>query len=121
LTAADDVYTSHIHADDLAAIVVRAMHRGRPQRVVHACDDTQLKMGDYFDLVADAYARPRPPRISRALAEATLDAALLSFMRESRRLRNDRLKQELAYRLRYATVAAFLDKRVTDGPGVVEE
>jgi nucleoside-diphosphate-sugar epimerase len=61
----DDVYTNHIHADDLARICVAALHRGLPQRVLHASDDTELRMGDYFDLAADLCGLPRPPRISR--------------------------------------------------------
>lgn len=104
----EDVYTSHIHADDLAAILVRALWRGRTQRIVHAVDATRLKMGAYFDLVADTYGLPRPPRIARAQAEATLPPTLLSFMRESRQLDNTRLVRELRVRLRYPDVTAFL-------------
>ena len=76
LAAADDVYTSHIHADDLARACVAALHRGRPQRAVNVADDSDLKMGDYFDLVADRFghgaaaaARARRRR-GRALADA---------------------------------------------------
>jgi nucleoside-diphosphate-sugar epimerase len=104
----DDVYTNHIHADDLAAILVRALARGKAQRVFHASDDTDLRMGDYFDRIADAYGLPRAPRISRAEAEARLEPITLSFMRESRRLVNTRLKRELRYALRYPSVDDFL-------------
>jgi nucleoside-diphosphate-sugar epimerase len=101
---AEDAYTNHIHADDLAAIVVAALARGRSQRVYHACDGTAMKMGQYFDLVARSFGLPPPPRISRAQAEARLPAALLSFMRESRRLDNRRLRQELRVQLKYPSV-----------------
>lgn len=104
LTAADDVYTNHIHADDLAAACVAALLRGRPNRVYNACDDSELQMGEYFDRVADAFARPRPPRVSRVEAETTLSPLQLSFMRESRRLANRRLKEELRLRLAYPRV-----------------
>jgi nucleoside-diphosphate-sugar epimerase len=104
LAAVDDVYTNHIHADDLARACVAALHRGRPQRVVHASDATELKMGDYFDLAADLYGLPHPPRIDRAEAERALGAASVSFMGESRRLANDRLLRELRVRLRYPRV-----------------
>lgn len=104
LLAADDVYTNHIHADDLARACLRALWCGKPQRIYHASDDTQLKMGDYFDLAADLYGLTRPPRISRELAQTELPASLLSFMSESRRLSNQRLKKELGLRLRYPTV-----------------
>ncbi|MFM0321564.1 NAD-dependent epimerase/dehydratase family protein [Caballeronia glebae] len=108
LVEADDVYTNHIHADDLAAILVRALARGRAQRVINASDDTDLRMADYFDRVADAYGLPRVPRISRSEAQTRLEPVTLSFMRESRRLANSRLKRELGYVLRHPTVDEFL-------------
>ena len=104
LCAAEDVYTNHIHADDLARACVRALWRGRPQRIYHASDDTQLRMGEYFDFAADLYGLPRPARITREQAQRELPASLLSFMGESRRLRNQRLKAELGLRLRYPSV-----------------
>ena len=100
----DDVYTSHIHADDLARACVAALFRGRPQRIVHASDDTELRMGDYVDLAADLYGMQRPPRVAREEAERQLPLQLLSFMGESRRLDNTRLKRELRVRLAHPTV-----------------
>jgi nucleoside-diphosphate-sugar epimerase len=104
----DDVYTNHIHADDLARALCAALWRGRPQRVYHASDDTEMKMGDYFDLAADSYRLPRPPRVPRSAAQDELSLMVLSFMGESRRLDNTRLKRELRLRLRYPTVGEGL-------------
>ena len=104
LTAEDDVYTNHIHADDLACACVLALWRGVPQRVYNVNDDTVLKMGDYFDLAADLYGLPRPPRVPRSTAQDKLPLMLLSFMSESRRMDNTRLKKELRVALRYPTV-----------------
>jgi nucleoside-diphosphate-sugar epimerase len=104
LCAADDVYTNHIHADDLARACVAALYRGLPQRVLHVCDDTELRMADYFDLAADLCGLPRPPRITRAEAAQQMSEMQLSFMSESRRLSNQRLKRELRFKLRYPTV-----------------
>lgn len=104
----DDVYTNHIHADDLARACVLALWRGRPQRNVNVVDDTELKMGDYFDQAADLYGLPRPPRVARDAARDQLPLMLLSFMSESRRLHNQRMKQELGLRLHYPTVAQGL-------------
>ena len=108
LRAEDDVFTNHIHADDLARACVLALWRGRPQRNVNVVDDTELKMGDYFDQAADLYGLPRPPRVARDAAGDQLPLMLLSFMSESRRLRNQRMKQELGLCLRYPTVAQGL-------------
>ena len=104
LQTADDVYTNHIHADDLARACVLALWRGSGQRNINVCDDTELKMGDYFDLAADLYGLPRPARLPRHQAQAQLPVMLLSFMSESRRLCNLRMKTELGLALRYPTV-----------------
>ncbi len=105
LAREDDVYTNHIHADDLARAVVAALWRAKPQRVYNVSDDTELKMGDYFDLAADLYGLPRPPRVLRSTAQDQLPLVLLSFMSESRRLVNGRMKAELRLALRHPTVA----------------
>ena len=104
----DDVYTNHIHADDLARAAVAALFRARPNRAYNICDDAELKMAVWFDLVADAFRLPRPPRVGWEEAEKRIAPMLLSFMSESRRLSNTRMKRELRVRLRYPTPAAFL-------------
>jgi nucleoside-diphosphate-sugar epimerase len=114
LRAEDDVYTNHIHAADLAAIVSRALQGDAPAGVYNASDDTEMKMGDWFDLVADAHGIARPPRISREEADARIPASLLSFMSESRRLDNRKLKDALGVRLQYPTVREGLrHERIT--------
>jgi len=95
LAREDDVYTNHIHADDLARACLLALWRARPQRVWHVCDDTQHLMGDHFDLVADLSGLPRPPRLAREELRAQVSAMQWSFLRESRRLSNVRMKHEL--------------------------
>jgi nucleoside-diphosphate-sugar epimerase len=100
----DDVYTNHVHADDLAAICVRALEPDAPPGIYNAADDGELKMGQWFDLVADRFGLARPPRVSRAEAARVLSPMLLSFMSESRRLVNRRMKEALGIRLRYPTV-----------------
>ena len=104
LSAEDDVYTNHIHADDLARIIVAALFRAQPGRVYHAVDDSEMKMGDYFDAVADALSLPHPPRLPYELLRNQVSPMMLSFMSESRRLTNCRIKAELAVRLQYPTV-----------------
>lgn len=104
LVPAEDVHTNHIHADDLATICWLAVFRGRACRVVHAVDDSDLRMGEYFDLVAEAAGLPHPPRLDRKALAAVVSPMLLSFMSESRRLVNQRLKRELRVRLTYPTV-----------------
>jgi nucleoside-diphosphate-sugar epimerase len=113
----DDVHSNHIHGDDLARIALAALVRGAPRRVLNAVDDSALKMGDYFDLVADAFALPRPPRLPRAELRAAVSPMMYSFMTESRRLANGRLRRELRVRLANPTVAAALARmKKQNGP-----
>ena len=104
LAASDDVYTNHIHADDLATACIAALRRGKANRAYNVVDDSDLKMAEYFDLVAQAFDLPKAPRLSRAEAEKVLSPVQMSFMRESRRIGNRRLKHELKLKLAYPTV-----------------
>ena len=112
LRSADDVYTNHIHANDLARACVVALWRGKAQRIYNVNDNTTLKMGDYFDLAAELMGLPKPPRVSRTSATEALPLMLLSFMSESRRLDNTRMKRELRLRLAYPTVREGLSPQV---------
>jgi nucleoside-diphosphate-sugar epimerase len=105
----DDVYTNHIHAADLARACVAALLRARPQRAYNISDDAEMKMGEWFDLVAERMQLPRPPRIARAEAKRTIAPSLLSFMGESRRLVNARAKRELRWLPRYRTPVEYFD------------
>ncbi len=104
LSDSDDVYSSHIHADDLAAACIAALRHGRSNRAYNVVDDSDLRMGDYFDRVAAAFRLPPPPRLSRVEAGQSLSPLQMSFMCESRRIGNRRLKEELKMRLAYPTV-----------------
>lgn len=117
LRAEDDVYVSHIHADDLARACVLALWRALPQRICHVADESSLRMGDYFDLAADVYGLPRLPRISRAQAQRELTPAMLGFLGESRRLLTARMRRELRLKLRFATVREGLAASVADQRG----
>lgn len=105
----DDVYTSHVHADDLARMLWVALLRGAPQRIYHACDDTRMLAGDYLDLAAALLGEAAPPRRSREqLLHGGLSPMALSFLSESRRLDNTRMHAELGVRLRHVDVRSGL-------------
>ena len=108
LCADEDSWTNHIHADDLARISWLALVRSGNLRAINATDYSQMKMGDWFDAVADATGLPRPQRLPRADIQAQVSPMLYSFMSESRRLDNTRLTRELRIRLIYPTVYDFL-------------
>jgi nucleoside-diphosphate-sugar epimerase len=101
-------YTNRIHGDDLAAICVAAMGSDRPNRVYNVSDGHPSNMTDYFFRVADAAGLPRPPVVARAEADAVLSAGMLSFLNDSRRMRNDRMLAALGVTLRYPDLDAGL-------------
>lgn len=104
LRAEDDVYTNHIHADDLSAVAVRALEPDAAPGVYNVADDSDMRMGDWMDLVAEHAGLPKPPRMPRSRIAEQVPAEVLSFMNESRRLDNRRMKTVLGVKLRYPTV-----------------
>lgn len=106
----EDIYTNHIHAEDLAGLSIAALFRGGRNRLYNAVDDSGLKMGDWFDVVADHIGVPRPPRLSKEEVMAAVTPAMRSFLLESRRMTNKRIKGELRYRLQYPTVREGLSE-----------
>ena len=109
LVESEDTYTNHIHATDLARLSWLALFRAKPKRVYNASDDSVFKMGEYFDAVASAFGLPYPPRKTRAEIAREVSPMMLSFMSESRRLSNTRLKREICSTLLYPTVADTLN------------
>ncbi|WP_283150345.1 NAD-dependent epimerase/dehydratase family protein [Silvimonas soli] len=113
INPAEDSWSNHIHADDLAHAVCLALFRGKPLRAYNAVDDHPTLMGDWFDQVADACDLPRPPRIARSEASQQLSPALMSYLNESRKLRNCRIKRELRLHLRWPTTMKYLHSQIS--------
>ncbi|MDO9372477.1 MAG: SDR family oxidoreductase [Gammaproteobacteria bacterium] len=101
-------FTNRIHADDLARVCLAAAGRGGAGRIYNVCDDEHSTMTDYFNAVADALGRARPPQISLAEAQKVLSPGMLSYLNESRRMDNRRMREELGVVLRYPNLAAGL-------------
>ncbi len=108
LLPGQDVITNHIHADDLARACVAALFRAAPTRTYNVVDDSELYVGQYLDRVADRIGLSRPPRVSWDELRAAAGDQRVSFLRESRRLKNVRMKRELRLRLQYSDVDAGL-------------
>ncbi|HEY9150404.1 MAG TPA: SDR family oxidoreductase [Gammaproteobacteria bacterium] len=107
-------YTNRIHADDLAAICRAAMARGVPGTAYNVSDGHPSNMVDYFNRIADRAGLPRPPTLDRAEAEQQLTPGMLGYMRESKRLRNERMLKELGIELRFPHLEAGLDSCFLD-------
>ncbi|AGA90155.1 nucleoside-diphosphate-sugar epimerase [Thioflavicoccus mobilis 8321] len=94
-------FSNRIHVDDLAQACVAAMERGSDGEIYNVCDDYPSTMTDYFFQIADAAGLPRPPVIPISEMEGQLSPGMRSYMRESRRLSNRKLRDELGVTLTY--------------------
>jgi nucleoside-diphosphate-sugar epimerase len=104
LNSAESPWSNRIHVDDLVSACVAAMDRGRSGAVYNVADGHPTTMTDYFNRVADVMGLPRPPYLNRAEAQAALDAGMLSYLAESKRVDNTRMLEELGVTLRYPTL-----------------
>lgn len=101
---ADAPWTNRIHVDDLVETCLRGMQRGVDGEVYNACDGHPGNMTDYFNRVADLAGLLRPPLVELDKAGATLSPGMLSYLAESRRLSNRKLRKQLGVVLRYPTL-----------------
>jgi nucleoside-diphosphate-sugar epimerase len=98
-------WSNRIHAEDLVEVCIAAMNRAPAAGVYNVCDGHPSTMTDYFLRVAEAAGLAPPPQIPLAQAPGQVSAGMLSYLRESRRLRNRKLVDELGVQLRYPTLA----------------
>jgi nucleoside-diphosphate-sugar epimerase len=101
-------WTNRIHADDLAAVCVAAMERGRDRAVYNVSDGSPGTITQYYNAVADLLGLPRPPAVSMEDARQVMSPGMLSYLSESRRLDARRMREELGVTLRYPDLAAGL-------------
>ncbi len=104
--------TNRIHADDLARVCVAAAVRPDKSRTYNISDGQESNMTEYFFVLADHFGLPRPPEVDWAEAEKTISEGMLSYLRESRRMDNQRMLQELAIELLYPTLEDGLDAMI---------
>ena len=114
-------YTNRIHADDLARICVAAAERGRADSIYNVSDGQPGTLAGYFNQLADALGEPRPPVITRAEAQTLLSAGMLSYLNESRRIDNRRLRKELGIELLYPTLEAGLAASLMEERAAMDE
>ena len=97
-------FTNRIHQDNLAQICVAAANHGRAGEVYNVSDGQPSTMSYYFKAVANANGLPQPPEVTRSEAEKVMTAGMLSYLKESRRLDNKKLLNDLRIRLRYTSL-----------------
>ena len=101
-------WTNRIHADDLAQACIAAMECSFSNEIINICDGNPSTMTDYFNKIADYANLPRPPQISMKEAEATLSAGMVSYLKESRRIRNEKMLKLLDFKLQYTDLSSCL-------------
>jgi len=101
-------YSNRIHVEDLVTVCMAAAEKGIDQNIYNVSDGHPGTMTEYFFAVADAVGLPRPPEITLAQAQQQLSSGMLSYLSESRRLRNAKLLTELQVQLRYPDLASGL-------------
>jgi len=100
--------TNRIHEDDLAQVCVAAAHSSHKYRIYNVSDGANSNMTEYFNCIADHFGLARPPTLDWAQAEKRISSGMLSYLRESRRIDNSRMLDELDITLRYPDLITAL-------------
>lgn len=98
-------YVNVIHVDDLTQVCLAAADRGKDGGIYNVCDGHPTTMMRYFQIVAAAAGLPSPPVINMAEARTRLSPGMLSYVQESRRMDNTKIREELGVRLLYPNVS----------------
>jgi nucleoside-diphosphate-sugar epimerase len=88
--------------------------RPNPGAAYNVCDDDPAPPEDVLAHAAELLGLPPPPEVPYETAEMTPMAR--SFYAESKRVRNDRIKEELGVVLRYPTYREGLAALLADDP-----
>jgi len=94
---------SRIHVADIAATVMAAITRPSPGGIYNVADDLPAPTKDIVAYACELLGVPIPPAIPWEQAAPAMGDMARSFYTESRRAKNDRIKQQLGVRLRYPT------------------
>jgi nucleoside-diphosphate-sugar epimerase len=90
---------SRTHVEDIAQVLAASIARPNPGAIYNVCDDDPAPPQDVIAHAAELLGMPVPPEIPFEDAEMTPMAR--SFYAESKRVRNDRIKDELGVTLKY--------------------
>ncbi|WP_422075717.1 SDR family oxidoreductase [Tranquillimonas rosea] len=106
---------SRIHVDDIAQVLHASIEQPNPGAIYNVCDDDPAPPQDVIAHAADLLGVERPPEVP--IEEAEMSAMARSFYAESKRVRNDRMKEELGVRLLYPGYRDGLAALVGDETG----
>jgi nucleoside-diphosphate-sugar epimerase len=92
---------NRIHADDLAGVSIAALTRNIPAGIYNTGDGDSRSSTWFALTVARLAGLPAPPLVSRAEAERTFGTKRLSFLKESRTLDTQKMRQVIGFRPKY--------------------
>ncbi len=102
---------SRIHVEDIAQVLMASMAQPNPGAIYNVCDDEPVPPQDVIGYAAELQGLPLPPAVPFDEAEMTPMAR--SFYEENKRVRNDRIKNELGVKLIYPNYRIGLEALVT--------
>ncbi len=107
---------SRIHVEDIAQVLAASMAAPNPGAVYNVCDDEPVPPQDVIGYAAELQGLPLPPAVPFEEAEMTPMAR--SFYSENKRVRNNRIKDELGVKLLYPNYRVGLEAlmKVTGQP-----
>ncbi|WP_319545729.1 SDR family oxidoreductase [Ruegeria conchae] len=98
---------SRIHVDDIAQVLIASMAKPNPGAIYNVCDDEPVPPQDVIGYAAELQGLPLPPAVP--FDEADLTPMARSFYNENKRVRNDRIKEELGISLLYPNYRVGLE------------
>lgn len=100
--------TNRIHADDLAAVCIAAAEKADDGEIFNVSDGQPGTMTQYFNAAADLLGLPRPPQVTMAEARQVMAPMMLSYLTETRRMDNRKMRERLGVTLRYPELESGL-------------
>lgn len=99
---------SRIHVEDIAQVLEASIRRPNPGAAYNVCDDNPCPPDQVLSHAARLLGLPEPPAVTFEAVEATMTPMARGFYQESKKVRNDRIKDELGVRLYYPDYPAGL-------------
>lgn len=92
---------SRIHVEDIVGVLLASMAQPKPGTVYNVCDDEPAPSHEVIAYACEILGRPAPELIP--FEQANLPPMAASFYNDNKRVRNNRIKEDLGVELKYET------------------
>lgn len=103
------------HVEDIAQVLLASITKPRAGAIYNVCDDEPAPPQDVLLYAAKLTGRTPPPEVP--FDKAVMSEMARSFYADNKRVKNDRIKQELGVALRYPTYREGLQALYAAGEG----